>query len=243
MNRRLRQHQTTQLASKIAEPDSALKSYLDTLLLEIDELTVTQPKVEVKEQLADADINYDEHRELAPVLAPAPAPASTPAPAATSEPTTSREESSLEPNIPDWVEGAFQVLLFEVNGIKLGIPLSSLVRILTFSGEASQLPGQPAWSLGVILNRDEKVMVINSAKLLMPERLDENASITPQHLLLIGDGQMALAVDCICNTLVLEKEEIRWRSGSGVRPWHAGIIIKELSVLLDVDGILKMLAA
>jgi purine-binding chemotaxis protein CheW len=217
------------VASKIAEPDSALKSYLDTLLSEIDDVTVTPPQVEVKEPLPDADINYDEHQDSTLVASP--------------EPTPSREESTLQPNIPDWVEGAFQVLLFEVNGIKLGIPLSSLVGILTFSGEASQLPGQPAWSLGVILNREEKVVVINSAKLLMPERLDDNAIIAPQHLLLIGDGQRALAVDSICNTLIVEIEEIRWRTGSGVRPWYAGIIIQELSVLLDVDGILEMLAA
>jgi purine-binding chemotaxis protein CheW len=229
MNRRVRQAPLPELASKIAEPDSALKSYLDTLLSEIDDVTVTPPQVEVKEPLPDADTNYDKHQDSTLVATP--------------EPTPSREESTLQPNIPDWVEGAFQVLLFEVNGIKLGIPLSSLVGILTFSGEASQLPGQPAWSLGVILNREEKVVVINSAKLLMPERLDDNAIIAPQHLLLIGDGQRALAVDSICNTLIVEIEEIRWRTGSGVRPWYAGIIIQELSVLLDVDGILEMLAA
>jgi purine-binding chemotaxis protein CheW len=229
MSRQGRQAPSTQVASKIAEPDTALKSYLDTLLSEIDEVTVTAPRVEVKEPLPDADINYDEHQESAPAATPEPAP--------------DREESTLQPNIPDWVDGAFQVLLFEVNGIKMGIPLTSLVGILTYSGEASQLPGQPAWSLGVILNREEKVVVINSAKLLMPERLDDDAAITPQHLLLIGDGQRALAVDSICNTLMMDKEEIRWRSGSGVRPWYAGIIIQELSVLLDVDGILKMLAA
>jgi purine-binding chemotaxis protein CheW len=229
MNRRVRQVPSPQLASKIAEPDSALKSYLDTLLSEINEVTVTSPQVEVKEPLPDADINNDEHQELTPVATP--------------EPTPSREEPTLQPNIPDWVEGAFQVLLFEVNGIKMGIPLSSLVGILSYSGEASQLPGQPTWSLGVILNREEKVVVINSAKLLMSERLDDNAPVTAQHLLLIGDGQWALAVDSICNTLMLDKEGIRWRSGSGVRPWYAGIIIQELSVLLDVDGVLKMLAA
>ncbi|MEW8333314.1 MAG: chemotaxis protein CheW, partial [Candidatus Thiodiazotropha sp.] len=64
----------------------------------------------------------------------------------------------------------------------------------------------------------------------------------PPHLLLIGDGQRALAVDTICNTLMVDKEEVRWRSGSGIRPWYAGIIIQELSVLLDVDGILNILA-
>lgn len=229
MNRRIRQAPSPELASKIAEPDSALKSYLDTLLSEIDDATVAPPQAEVKEPLPDDDINYDEHQESTL--------------AATPEPTPSEEESTLQPNIPDWVKGAFQVLLFEVNGIKLGIPLSSLVGILTYSGEASQLPGQPSWSLGVILNREEKVVVINSAKLLMPEKLDDNVANKPQHLLLIGDGQRALAVDNICNTLMVDKEEIRWRSGSGVQPWYAGIIIQELSVLLDVDGILKMLAA
>jgi purine-binding chemotaxis protein CheW len=229
MNRRVGQAPSAQLASKIAEPDSALKSYLDTLLSEIDEVTVTSPRAEVKELLPDADINHDERQ--APIRV------------ATPEQAAGREESTLQPNIPDWVEDAFQVLLFKVNGIKMGIPLSSLLGILTYSGEARQLPGQPAWSLGVILNREEKVVVIDSAKLLMPERLDDNAAITPQHLLLIGDGQRALAVDSICNTQMMDKEEIRWRCGSGVRPWYAGIIIQELSVLLNVDGILEMLAA
>ena len=178
--------------------------------------------------MPDADIKHDEHTES--TLAP------------TSQPAIRSEDTTLQPIVPDGVDEAFQVLLFEVGGIKLGIPLSSLVGILTFSGEASQLPGQPAWSLGVIVNRDEKVVVINSAKLLMPERLDENTSVTPQHLLLIGNGHRALAVDRICNTLLVDKEEVRWRSGSGIRPWYAGIIIQELSVLLDVDGVLKMLA-
>ncbi|MEW8587015.1 MAG: chemotaxis protein CheW, partial [Candidatus Thiodiazotropha sp.] len=102
--------------------------------------------------------------------------------------------------------------------------------------------GQPSWSLGVIVNREEKVVVINSAKLLMPERLGANEAVSPRQLLLVGDGNRALAVDRICNTLLVEKEAIRWRCGAGIRPWYAGIIIEELSVLLDVDGILKMLA-
>lgn len=229
MNHRVRQASSTQVANTIAEPDNALKSYLDTLLSEIDDVTATPPRVEVKEPLPVADIKHDEQLESTPVT--------------TEEAATGSEESAPGTSIPDWVEGAFQVLLFEVNGIKMGIPLASLVGILTFSGEASQLPGQPVWSLGVILNREEKVVVIDSARLLMPERLDDNTTVTPQHLLLIGDGQRALAVDSICTTLMVEKEEIRWRSGSGPRPWYAGIIIQELSVLLDVDGILKMLAA
>ncbi|MEW8537692.1 MAG: hypothetical protein AB2565_17080 [Candidatus Thiodiazotropha endolucinida] len=95
MNRRVRQSQPPQPVSKIAEPDTALKSYLDTLLSEIDDLTVTPPQVEVKEPLPDADINYDRHTESTLTTI--------------SEPTSGGAETSLEPNKPDWVEDAFQV--------------------------------------------------------------------------------------------------------------------------------------
>ncbi|MES9994152.1 MAG: chemotaxis protein CheW [Candidatus Thiodiazotropha sp.] len=228
MIRRSEQTRSTAPTSKIAEPDTALKSYLDTLLSEIDDLPVAVVSTEVKEALPDADIKCD-----AVVDARVDVEAQT---------TVDAEESRPQTVIPEWVDEAFQVLLFEVNGIKLGIPLSSLMGILSYTGAGSQLPGQPGWSLGVIVNRDEKVVVINSAKLLMPERLHDDAPVSPQHLLLIGDGNRALAVDKICSTLLVEKEAIRWRSGTGIRPWYAGIIIDELSVLLDVDGIMKMLA-
>jgi purine-binding chemotaxis protein CheW len=94
-----------------------------------------------------------------------------------------------------------------------------------------------------VLNRDEKVVVIDTARLLMPERLTGDETSNPQQLLLIGDGDRALAVDGICNTLQIDKEGVRWRHGSHDKPWYAGIIIQELSVLLDVDGVLKLLAA
>ncbi|MCU7931493.1 MAG: chemotaxis protein CheW [Candidatus Thiodiazotropha sp. (ex Codakia rugifera)] len=217
-----------EVAGKIAEPDSALKSYLDTLLLEIDDPLTATPKVEVKEPPADADIKVEVTEQSA---------------VAVHQPTIHEEQLSQQNSAPDWAECAFQVLLFKVNGIKLGIPLSSLMGILSYAGEASQLPGQPDWSLGVVVNRDEKVIIINSTRLLMPERLTGNEAPHPQHLLLIGDGLRALAVDSICNTLTIEKEAVRWRSGNGLRPWYAGIIIQELSVLLDVDGVLEILAA
>jgi purine-binding chemotaxis protein CheW len=227
MKRSIKQSQATARTSKIAEPERALKSYLDTLLLEIDDTPkAPPPKVEVKERLPDADTITSEQSASALETTP-----------------VKREEAISQTRIPDWAQDTFQVLLFEVNGIQMGLPLAALAGILSFSGEASQLPGQPAWSLGVIVNRDEKVIVINSAKLLMPERLDENSVLAPQHLLLIGDGQRALAVDSICNTLMVEEQGIQWRCGAGVRPWYAGIIKQELSVLLDIDGVLNMLAS
>jgi purine-binding chemotaxis protein CheW len=95
----------------------------------------------------------------------------------------------------------------------------------------------------VIVNRDEKVVIIDSARFLMPERVTADTQTEPKQLLLIGEGDRALAVDTICNTLNVVKDDVRWRNGIHNKPWYAGILIEELSVLLDVDGVLQMLAA
>jgi purine-binding chemotaxis protein CheW len=210
--------------SKVEEPDHALKSYLDTLLLEID--TVPNETVTVKEPPPVADIKVEEAQISEPKL----------------EPKT-QTEPQQETALPDWAESEFQVLLFKVNGITMGMPLNAMKGILNYNGEASQLPGQPAWSLGVIVNRDEKVVIIDSARFLMPERVTADTQIEPKQLLLIGEGDRALAVDAICNTLNVVKDDVRWRNGMHNKPWYAGILIEELSVLLDVDGVLQMLAA
>ncbi|MEW8351850.1 MAG: chemotaxis protein CheW [Candidatus Thiodiazotropha taylori] len=212
------------VSEKVEEPDHALKSYLDTLLLEIE--TIPSESVVVKEPPPVADIKVEESQISEPKLEQ-------------SIQTQQQQDSTL----PEWVENEFQVLLFKVNGITMGIPLNAMKGILNYSGDASQLPGQPAWSLGVIVNRDEKVVVIDSARLLMPERLTAETRSEPQQLLLIGEGDRALAVDTICNTMSVVKEDIRWRNGIHNKPWYAGIIVEELSVLLDVDGVLQLLAA
>jgi purine-binding chemotaxis protein CheW len=216
------------VANKIEEPDRALKSYLDTLLLELEEPPVET--VEVKEPPAIADIKIEARTEEVLVTEPK-----------LQESTQTQEQQSS--GIPNWVENEFQVLLFKVNGITMGIPLNALKGILNYKGEAIQLPGQPVWSLGIVLNRGEKVVVIDTARLLMPERLNGDEQINSQHLLLIGEGDRALAVDSICNTLNIEKDGVRWGRGLHNKPWYAGIIIQELSVLLNVDGVFELLAA
>jgi purine-binding chemotaxis protein CheW len=212
------------VTSKVEEPDHALKSYLDTLLLEIG--TVPSEKVSVKEPPLVADIKVEEAQISEPKLEQA-----------------TQTEQQQDSALPDWVESEFQVLLFKVNGITMGMPLNAMRGILNYNGEASQLPGQPGWSLGVIINRDEKVVVVDSARLLMPERVTDDAQFQPKQLLLIGEGDRALAVDTICNTLNVVKEGVRWRNGIHNKPWYAGIIVDELSVLIDVDGVLQLLAA
>jgi purine-binding chemotaxis protein CheW len=210
-------------------PDTALSNYLDTLLAEIDDQPQTPPEQAVKDPIAQADTVLEASVE-----------------------ETARE--SLENRIdeqppeavalpvPGWAETPFQLLRFEVNGAKLVIPLMGLTGIIPLKGTPSKLPGQPAWSLGVVMNRDTKVVAVDTRRLLMPEgEFDAPASYS--HLLLFGDGCRGLAVDAIGDTLTLEKEAIRWPGASTKQPWYGGILIEELSVLLDIEGVQGLLAA
>lgn len=220
-----------QKTKTVAKPDVALADYLDTLLAEIDaetaRVTTTEP---AKADTVQADIL---HKGVA-------------------ESTLSQDTASLETvdevlrpaEVPDWAELPFQVLMFSVNKINLAVPLSRLSGILTLEDRISQLPGQPAWSLGVAVNHDTKVVVADTRRLLMPEVVsDEQDTSSLKHVLLIGEGERGLAVDALKGTIMLDKEAIRWRGAKGRHPWYAGIIIEELTALLDVDGVMEMLVA
>jgi purine-binding chemotaxis protein CheW len=213
-----------QLAEK-SELDSAVASYLDNLLSEISE---PEALVTTKVDIATADSLEQEPSGKPLADAQAGLPPS--------------------PRVPAWAEEEFQVLLVRLDEVNLGIPLACLTGILDRDRALSVLPGQPEWQLGVLINRDDKIVVLDTAKIIMPERpLDNQAKPVPStgKLLRIGAGDCALAVDEILSTLLLEKDKVRWRQDSMAdkRPWYAGIMIEQLAVLLDTDGILSLLAA
>ncbi|MCU7842909.1 MAG: chemotaxis protein CheW [Candidatus Thiodiazotropha sp. (ex Monitilora ramsayi)] len=226
MTERLKQQRT----KTVAKPDVALADYLDTLLSEIDgdpakPVTSTSTKAET----AQADILLKSEKD--PQIS-----CETVVPDAV-------DEALSHPEVPEWAEVPFQVLTFSVNNVNLAVPLSRLNGILPIEDRISQLPGQPDWSLGVVLNQDNKVVVVDTQRLLMPEKqLDETDESLLRHILLIGEGSRGLAVESLKGTEMLDKTAIRWRGFKGTHPWYAGIIIEKLTVMIDVDGVMEMLA-
>jgi purine-binding chemotaxis protein CheW len=142
--------------------------------------------------------------------------------------------------LPEWAQNPFQILRFRVNRTNLVVPLLSLTGIITLDRPITQLPGQPAWSRGVVTNHQTKVTVVDTRKLLMPAGEFEETPYT--HLLLIGEGDCGLAVEGFGDTAIIDKESVRWRGDAVKHPWYGGILVEELSVLLDVEGVLEMLA-
>jgi purine-binding chemotaxis protein CheW len=215
----------------VAKPDVALADYLNTLLAEIDGSVVDVPaETAVKAEIAQADTL---HKEV--VVAEVSAQV---------EVEHLDEAVAPTPSVPAWAETPFQVLTFSLGKVKLAVPLSSLNGILSLDQQPTQLPGQPDWSLGVVINHDSKVVVVDTQQVLMPEQAEDAIPLSGlNHLLLIGEGTRGLAVEALQGTEILDQSAIRWRGGQGAHPWYAGIVIEELTVMIDVDGLMEMLAA
>lgn len=145
--------------------------------------------------------------------------------------------------VPEWGQSTFQCLPFRVRGMNLVLPLTELSSITEWDRELSQIPGQPDWHLGILIHRERRVVVVDIAQLIMPERLAKVSEKRPRgsHVLMIGDGSWGIACDSLQSPLTLQRDSVRWRRGEGYRPWMAGTVIDHLSVLLKVDVILQMI--
>lgn len=220
----------------LCEPNRAMDSYLGSLLSEVDEYQAPEPEI-AKKVAEIVDIRPSLNRFTPKSTEKIPAADRLLEPALTAEEPISRQI------IPDWANEPFQCLLFKLRGITMAIPLKGLNSIAEWTQDVTVLPGQPDWYMGLILHRDSRVIVVDTAKLIMPERLhsasDERAR--GSHILIVGDGRWGLACDSLQSPETLEAGDVRWRTGIGIRPWMAGTLVDKLCVLLDTDALLQMI--
>lgn len=238
MNPQDKQQRLFKPSARMAEPDIALASYLDSLLSEIAEPEVAEELPTTKVDSPTAAIQQQQLRLSEPIV---PHDSRQAAKAEADLETTARQ---AVPIVPEWAKTPFQVLLCKVSGLTLGVPLTALVSIIKGTERVAELPGQPAWHLGVLVYREHKILVVDTAYLVMPEKLDQQnraKRYTGAYLLLIEDGQWGLTVDALASTVRLDQHQVRWRISRGNRPWQAGTMIEQLAVLLDVDGLAEML--
>jgi purine-binding chemotaxis protein CheW len=144
--------------------------------------------------------------------------------------------------IPVIPKGEFQVLLFEVAGMTLAVPLTELGGIHQIES-VNPLFGKPAWFKGVLLHRDEKYNVVDTAKWVMPEKSAEKlaGSTKYQYLILLGESGWGLGCESLVATETLLPDEVKWRNVEGSRPWLSGMIKKKMCALVNVQQLINML--
>jgi purine-binding chemotaxis protein CheW len=227
--------------TRLSEPDQALAGYLESLLSEVQEYR-EEPSPSAK-PLAKA-VEYVPEGRVVKI------PLKEEVLAAEKEeivlsPQAAVTAASIEeqgPTIPVWGQEPFQCLLFKVKGLTLAVPLVALDSIAGWRDDLVNLPGQPDWHLGVLRHRGTKVGIVDTARLVMPERLTtEEEAAAPSHVLIIGGGQWGLLCEKLLKPIALDPTQVRWCGQQGKPPWMAGTLPEQLCILLDVDALLEMI--
>lgn len=156
--------------------------------------------------------------------------------------SATQDESGLPMASPDWRSAqGVECLIFKVAGLKLAIPLSVLGGVHNASDKITPLFGQADWSLGVWQSDEQKLTIVDSAALIMPERKINLAADGYSFVIQLDRSPWALACQEICDTVTLVHDSIKWRGEQSKRPWLAGTVIAEMCALIDVPNLLGML--
>lgn len=142
---------------------------------------------------------------------------------------------------PLWAQSRFDVLLFQVSGLTLAVPLISLGQIQPLTDELTPLFGQADWFMGLQPTPAGKIRTINTAKFVMPERYDPRFVETAKYVMSINGVPWGLAVDSVNQPITLMPEDVKWRGDRSKRPWLAGTVKDHMCALLDIPRIGQML--
>jgi len=154
-------------------------------------------------------------------------------------------------DVPVFTEGAealdkdeFQILLFDVSGVRFAVPLDKLNGILEWSDEISPMPNRSEWFIGILAERERQIKVIDTAVVVVPSKFRaQHSPDNLQKIILIGDSCWGLACDAVSEVITLRQDEVRWRKDSSKRPWLAGTVIEHMCALLDADEFANMLGS
>ncbi|MBN7821242.1 chemotaxis protein CheW [Bowmanella yangjiangensis] len=151
------------------------------------------------------------------------------------------EARPQEQETPEYRQGQFQALLFDVAGLTLAVPLTELGGIHQFE-KASPLIGKPDWFKGVMLHRDEKLKVVDTARWVMPEKYSETLAeaLNYQYLIMLGTSGWGLCCESLVDTVSLHQDDVKWRENQGKRPWLAGLVKEKMCALIDVGALVAL---
>lgn len=185
----------------------------------------------------------------APVVAPVKMPEMavevvTPVVSQVTTPSTNEEPPKTSNGRPYWANESFECLLFQVLGLKLGAALVELGGIARVTEDLTPIFGQSEWFMGLLRWNERNIKVIDTARLIMPERLQDLApSEHPKYefVLLIEGTDWGLGIDSATESVSLHPDEVRWRVSKQTRPWLAGTALERMCALLDMKTVSSQL--
>lgn len=154
-----------------------------------------------------------------------------------------KPEDLRYPKAPLWAQQAFDVLLFDVCGLKLAVPMESLGKIIKVDHETNHLIGRPKWFMGAYNENEQNLYVVDTAQYIMPEKGFDLSRDGYEYIIQLQRSQWTLACKKVHNTVRLEPDQVKWRSQQGKRQWLSGTVIDHMCALIHVDSLIDLLEA
>lgn len=179
-----------------------------------------------------------------PVEIPPPVVEATLTVAADTPPHMADTPAPAQQGRPEWANGPFECLLFDVAGLTLAVPLVSLGSIYPMEGqELTPLFGQPDWFLGILPCQAGNLKVLDTARWVMPDRYRDDFREGLQYVISVQGYEWGLAVHQVSRSIRLDPDEVKWRSQRTQRPWLAGTVIEHMCALLDIASLAELIAS
>jgi purine-binding chemotaxis protein CheW len=207
---------------KKVTPDKKITVVRDKRSLENLLKTVNQPRT-VK--LAD-EVNSNDTSKISP----------------TSISSQKRQIDNIVKSSKSYRQGDFQAMYFDVAGLIIAVPLIELGGIHKVN-KTNTILAKPDWFKGVMLHRDEKINVVDTALWVMPEKCNKKlmASLNYEYIIMLNDSSWGLMAENLVDTVVLKQEEVKWLDETNKRPWLAGLVKEKMCALLDVNALITLL--
>jgi purine-binding chemotaxis protein CheW len=212
------------------EPDTGVRALADEALA--PDLPAGEPQPEPEPVVAEAES----------VVEPVPATRETPVEASVDAPAREPPAPAEPEGKPSWADRPFECLIFKVAGLQLAVPLVLLGAIHRIDDRIKPIPGRPPWYMGMLLDRNQKLKVVDSAEWIMSGRVPDSARKGYRFVIRLDDSDWALACDEVAESFTLNPDQVRWRTSRSKRPWLAGTVVKHMCALIDVGAMATLLA-
>jgi len=163
----------------------------------------------------------------------------------TRESTTNSDGEDASAVIPDALNyrqlQEFEILLFDVKGLQLAVPLVSLGSIHRLDSELTPIVGRADWFLGMLALKDTNLQVVDTARWVMPSRMPKISDVPYEFVIRLADTNWSLACTDVHQSITVKQSDIKWRTSQSKRPWLAGTLIDKMCALLDVDSMTVLL--
>ena len=233
--------------TRLADPASAIASYLDELLHTAtdtalhEEVREPEPVPEMKPEPKPAPVKK-------PVLRARPAPRveAPPKPVQVQEAiavvaSAPAPVPEMPVSRPEWSHRPFECLIFTVASLQLAVPLVLLGAIHRIEEEVRPIPGSPKWYMGIRPGTQENLRVVDTAEWIMAGRVPVNARDNYRFVIRLDNSEWGLACDDVAQSFTLSPDDVRWRTARSKRPWLAGTVIEQMCALVDVRTMADLL--